>query len=82
MWRKHKPNYAWVITNKTHYTDVEANEEDRFFTNPYKLFACSMIKNKTGKNLEDTVGYILNIVKFVEPTLGVFFSEFVADFIK
>ena len=41
-----------------------------------------MIKNKTGKNLDDTVGYILNIVKFVEPTLGVFFSEFVADFIK
>ena len=35
VWRKHKPNYAWVITNKTHYNDTEASEEDRFFTNPY-----------------------------------------------
>lgn len=51
-------------------------------TNPEGEVRSSIIKSKTGITVDETVGYIVNLVKFLEPNLSVFFNEMVCDFIK
>lgn len=47
-----------------------------------KEFSCSIIQINNGKNVDDTVKYIENLVKFLEPNMVVKFTEMVCDFIK
>ena len=83
MWKANANNYAWTITSKTQYkeTDVQI-EKEKYVVNTAQEFGCSIILSQTGKHVEETTGYIGNLVKFLEPNMALSFEEMVCDFIK
>ena len=85
-WRKNKSPYAWVISSKHQYFMDDHDkppENQRFTTNVHQIGACSIVQASKGRYVDETVPYIINIVKYVERNIsGVHFEEFVADFIK
>ena len=62
-------------------TDVETDNE-KYAVDTNKEFSCSIIQINSGKNLDDTIQYIENLVKFLEPNMAIKFTEMVCDFIK
>jgi hypothetical protein len=84
VWRVNRPNYSWTITSKTKYEEKDVKSDlERFVVDSDTQFMCSIIKsNKTGKNVDETIGYVENIVKFLEPNMKINFTEMVCDFIK
>ena len=73
VWRLNKPAYSWAVTSNTHYKEEGVENENKKYvtTTQDDLFNSSIIKVNTGKNVEETVGYIQNIVKFLEPNMAV-----------
>ena len=85
-WRKNKTPYAWVISSKYQYYSEDSNkvpETQRFATNLHVMGACSIVQASKGRYVDETVPYIVNIVKYVERNIsGAHFEEFIADFMK
>eukprot|EP00347_Sterkiella_histriomuscorum_P010413 403376398 len=84
VWRRHKPAYTWVITNKVKFTDVEqcSNYLDRYVTKANNTLHCSFVKAKGDQNYQQIVESTQRIAMFVERNTNLKMSELAADFIK
>lgn len=83
VWRVDKPNYNWTISSKTKYEETDVKHDlERFVVNTQEKFGCSIIQSKSGGHVDETVQYIENLVKFLEPNMSVKFTEMVCDFTK
>jgi hypothetical protein len=59
VWRRLKPGYTWVITNKVLFNDNDSgvNYNDRFVTKANIPMHCSIVKAKGDQNYETIVDY-------------------------
>ena len=57
VWRRHKPSYTWVITNKVMFNDKDTNPNfmERYITRVNLPMHCSIVKAKGDLNYEKIV---------------------------
>ena len=83
MWRKEKPPYVYIFTNKANYLDEDVkNQYLKFVINSKEQGSYSAFYSSSGKHLEETMAYMNNIVKFIESHSDIIFDELVGDFVK
>ena len=83
VWRREKPPYVYIFTNKANYLDEEVkNQYLKFVINSKEQGSYSAFYSSSGKHLEETMAYMNNIVKFIESHSDVIFDELVGDFVK
>ena len=83
VWRREKPPYVYIFTNKANYLDEEVkNQYLKFVINSKEQGSYSAFYSSSGKHLEETMSYMNNIVKFIESHSDIIFDELVGDFVK
>ena len=83
VWRREKPPYVYIFTNKANYLDEEVkNQYLKFVINSKEQGSYSAFYSSSGKHLEETMAYMNNIVKFIENHSDIIFDELVGDFVK
>ena len=83
VWRREKPPYVYIFTNKANYLDEEVkNQYLKFVINSKEQGSYSAFYSSSGKHLEETMAYMKNIVKFIESHSDIIFDELVGDFVK
>ena len=83
VWRREKPPYVYIFTNKANYLDEEVkNQYLKFVINSKEQGSYSAFHSSSGKHLEETMSYMNNIVKFIESHSDIIFDELVGDFVK
>ena len=83
VWRREKPPYVYIFTNKANYLDEEVkNQYLKFVINSREQSSYSAFYSSSGKHLEETMAYMNNIVKFIENHSDIIFDELVGDFVK
>ena len=83
VWRREKPPYVYIFTNKANYLDEEVkNQYLKFVINSKEQGSYSAFYSSSGKHLEETMAYMNNIVKFIESHSDIIFDELVGDFVK
>ena len=83
VWRREKPPYVYIFTNKANYLDEEVkNQYLKFVINSKEQGSYSAFYSSGGKHLEETMAYMNNIVKFIESHSDIIFDELVGDFVK
>ena len=83
VWRRDKPPYVYILTNKANYLDDEIkNQYLKFVINSKDQNSYSAFYSSSGKHLEETMGYMNNIVKFIEGHSDIIFDELAGDFVK
>ena len=83
VWRREKPPYVYIFTNKANYLDEEIkNQYLKFVINSREQGSYSAFYSSSGKHLEETMAYMNNIVKFIESHSDIIFDELVGDFVK
>ena len=83
VWRKEKPPYVYIFTNKANYLDEDVkNQYLKFVINSKEQGSYSAFYSSSGKHLEETMAYMNNIVKFIESHSDIIFDELVGDFVK
>ena len=66
VWRREKPPYVYIFTNKANYLDEEVkNQYLKFVINSKEQGSYSAFYSSSGKHLEETMSYMNNIVKFI-----------------
>ena len=83
VWRREKPPYVYIFTNKANYLDEDIkNQYLKFVINSREQGTYSAFYSSSGKHLEETMGYMNNIVRFIESHSDIVFDELVGDFVK
>ena len=82
VWRRGKPAYVYILTNKANYNDISNIQEVKFAINTKKKNSYFTFYASSGKHLEETMMYMNNIVKFIESHSDIVFDELVGDFLK
>jgi LMBR1 domain-containing protein 1 len=83
VWRRDKPPYVYILTNKANYLDDEIkNQYLKFVINSKEQGSYSAFYSSSGKHLEETMAYMNNIVKFIEGHSDIIFDELAGDFVK
>ena len=83
VWRRDKPPYVYILTNKANYLDDEVkNQYLKYVINSKEQGSYSAFYSSSGKHLEETMAYMNNIVKFIEGHSDIIFDELAGDFVK
>ena len=87
VWRKYKPGYTWIITNKVTFNGKEPGEEDVAFTDRYvtkvsKTLHCSIVKAKGDQNYDCIINSCKELARFIEKNTNIKFTELACDFIR
>ena len=83
VWRRDKPPYVYILTNKANYLDDEVkNQYLKYVINSKDQGSYSAFFSSSGKHLEETMAYMNNIVKFIEGHSDIIFDELAGDFVK
>ena len=83
VWRRDKPPYVYILTNKANYLDDEIkNQYLKYVINSKEQNSYSAFYSSSGKHLEETMTYMNNIVKFIENHSDIVFDELAGDFVK
>ena len=82
VWRRTKPPYIYILTNKANYHDDIKNQHLKFVVNSKETKSYFAFYSTSGKHLEETMKYMKNIVKFIESHSDIVFDELVGDFVK
>jgi hypothetical protein len=82
IWRRTKPPYVYILTNKANYHDNIIQQNLKFVINSKIKNSYSPFYSTSGKHLEETMVYMNNIVKFIESNSDILFDELVCDFVK
>ena len=82
VWRRDKPPYLYILTNKANYHDEVKNQNLKYVVNSRETSSYSAFYSKSGKHLEETMFYMNNIVKFIENHSDIILDELAGDFVK
>ena len=82
VWRKEKPPYVYILTNKANYHDEILNQKLKYIINSKEENSYCAFYSSSGKHLEETNMYMNNIVKFIESHSDIIFEELAGDFMK
>ena len=83
VWRRDKPPYVYMLTNKVKYLNEEIkNPYLKFIVNSKEPDSYSIFCSSSGKHYEETMTYMNNIVKYIERHSDIIFDELAGDFIK
>jgi hypothetical protein len=82
IWRRGKPPYIYILTNKANYNDLSAIQENKFVVKTKAKNSYFTFYATSGKHLDETMVYMNNIVKFIETHSDIVFDELVGDFLK
>ena len=82
VWRRNKPAYIYILTNKANFHDNVKNQNLKYVVNSREPSSYFAFYSTSGKHLEETMYYMNNIVKFIEGHSDIEFSELAGDFVK
>ena len=82
VWRRDKPPYIYILTNKANYHDDVKNQYLKYVINSKEINSYFAFYSTSGKHLEETMYYMNNIVKFIENHSDIIFDELAGDFVK
>ena len=82
VWRRNKPPYIYILTNKANYHDDVKNQYLKYVINSKDIDSYFAFYSTSGKHLEETMLYMNNIVKFIENHSDIIFDELAGDFVK
>ena len=82
VWRRDKPPYIYILTNRANYHDEVKNQYLKYVINSREASSYSAFYSTSGKHLEETMFYMNNIVKFIENHSDIIFEELAGDFLK
>ena len=82
VWRRNKPAYIYILTNKANFHDNVKNQNLKYVVNSREPSSYFAFYSTSGKHLEETMYYMNNIVKFIEGHSDIEFSELAGDFLK
>ncbi len=82
VWRRNKPPYIYILTNRVNYHDEIKNQYLKYVINSKETNSYSAFYSTSGKHLEETMFYMNNIVKFIENHSDIIFDEIAGDFVK
>lgn len=82
VWRKEKPPFIYILTNKAKYYDNVEKQDLKYVVNSREPNSYFAFYSTSGKHLEETMIYMKNIVKFVEAHSDIILDELVGDFLK
>ena len=82
VWRRDKPPYLYILTNKANYHDEVRNQNLKYVVNSRETSSYSAFYSTSGKHLEETMFYMNNIVKFIENHSDIILDELAGDFVK
>ena len=82
VWRRDKPPYIYILTNKANYHDDVKNQYLKYVINSKDLDSYFAFYSTSGKHLDETMFYMNNIVKFIENHSDIIFDELAGDFVK
>ena len=82
VWRRDKPPYIYILTNKANYHDDVKNQYIKYVINSKDIDSYFAFYSTSGKHLEETLFYMNNIVKFIENHSDIIFDELAGDFVK
>ena len=82
VWRRDKPPYIYILTNKANYHDDIKNQYLKYVINSKDEDSYFAFYSTSGKHLEETMFYMNNIVKFIENHSDIIFDELAGDFVK
>ena len=82
VWRRNKPAYIYILTNKDNFHDNVKNQNLKYVVNSREPSSYFAFYSTSGKHLEETMYYMNNIVKFIEGHSDIEFSELAGDFVK
>ena len=82
VWRRDKPPYIYILTNRANYHDDVKNQNLKYVINSKEVNSYSAFYSTSGKHLEETMFYMNNIVKFIENHSDIIFDELAGDFVK
>jgi len=82
VWRRDKPPYIYILTNKANYHDDVKNQYLKYVINSKDIDSYFAFYSTSGKHLEETMFYMNNIVKFIENHSDIIFDELAGDFVK
>ena len=82
VWRRNKPSYIYILTNKANYHDEVKNQYLKYVINSKETNSYYAFYSTSGKHLEETMFYMNNIVKFIENHSDIIFDELAGDFVK
>ena len=82
VWRRDKPPYIYILTNKANYHDDIKNQYLKYVINSKEVDSYFAFYSTSGKHLEETMFYMNNIVKFIENHSDIIFDELAGDFLK
>ena len=82
VWRRDKPPYLYILTNKANYHDEVRNQNLKYVVNSRETNSYFAFYSTSGKHLEETLFYMNNIVKFIENHSDIILDELAGDFVK
>ena len=82
VWRRDKPPYIYILTNKAKYHEDIKNQNLKFVVNSREPNSYFAFYSTSGKHLEETMKYMNNIVKYIEAHSDIVFEELAGDFVK
>ena len=82
VWRRDKPPYIYILTNKANYHDEVKNQNLKYVVNSRETNSYFAFYSTSGKHLEETMFYMNNIVKFIENHSDIILDELAGDFVK
>ena len=84
VWRRYKPAYTWIVTNKVAFNDKSDGIPyyDRYVSRLNIPLHCSLVKAKGDSNYETIINNAYQIAKFVERNTNLKMTELAADFIR
>jgi len=82
VWRRDKPPYLYILTNKANYHDEVRNQNLKYVVNSRETSSYSAFYSTSGKHLEETMFYMNNIAKFIENHSDIILDELAGDFVK
>ena len=82
VWRRNKPAYIYILTNKANYHDNLKNQNFKYVVNSKEQNSYFAFYSTSGKHLEETIYYMNNIVKYIEGHSDIEFDELAGDFVK
>ena len=86
VFSKNSHSHCFLITNKVSYFDEEVPQNKRFLvTNPHSHVSAkksTIVRSATGKNLNSTLPFLNEIVRYMRFQRGINLLELVGDFVK
>jgi len=82
VWRRDKPPYIYILTNRANYHDEVKNQNLKYVVNSKETNSYFAFYSTSGKHLEETLFYMNNIVKFIENHSDIILDELAGDFVK